>query len=60
MRASQRHALGALFIFLAAVFAGVAYAAGHAAVNRPGLWAVVIAAAALSLWLVALAIGALR
>jgi hypothetical protein len=60
MAAPQRRALGALFLFLAAAFAGIAYTAGHAAVDRPGLWAVAAGAAALSLWLVGLAVRALR
>ena len=47
----QRHALGALFILLAAAFAGIAYAAADARV-----WIVAVAAAALGLWLAGLAV----
>ena len=50
----------ALFLFLSAAFAGVAYAAGRAAQDRPGLWAVVVATVALALWLGGLALRALR
>jgi hypothetical protein len=47
----RRPSLGVLFLFLAAALAGVAYAAGRAAQNRPGLWIVVAGAAVLALWL---------
>jgi len=60
MAAPQRRALGVLFLFLAAAFAGVAYAAGGAAADRPGLWAIVAGAAVLALWLAGLGIRALR
>ena len=61
MRApSQRPALGALFLVLAAMFAGIAVAAGDAAREEPPLWVVVVAAAALSLWLMSFALRALR
>ena len=52
---SQRHALGALFLLLALVFGGVAWAAGVA-----GEWIVVAAAAAIGLWLASLAFRSLR
>jgi hypothetical protein len=59
-RSQQRTALGVLFFFLAAAFAGVAYAAGRAAQGRPGLWIVVAGAAAIALWLGGLAVRAFR
>jgi hypothetical protein len=60
MAAPKRPSLGVLFLFLAAAFAGVAFAAGRAAQDRPGLWAVAAAAVALALWLAGLALRALR
>lgn len=56
----RRPSLGVLFFFLAAAFAGVGYAAARAALNHPGLWAVVAGAGVLALWLASLAIRALR
>jgi hypothetical protein len=47
--ASQRHALGALFLVLALVFAGVASTAAKAHV-----WVVAGAAAVLALWMASL------
>jgi hypothetical protein len=47
----QRHALGALFILLAAGFAGVAYAAGQGRA-----WPVAVAAAVLAVWLAGMAV----
>jgi hypothetical protein len=60
MSSPQRRALGALFLFLAAAFAGIAYAAARAASDHAGLWAVATAAVALALWLAGLAFRALR
>jgi hypothetical protein len=60
MAPARRSSLGVLFLFLAAAFAGVAFAAGRAAQDRPGLWAVVAGAAALALWLATMAFRALR
>jgi hypothetical protein len=54
----QRAALGALFLLLAAAFAGVAYAAGRAAHGRAGLWIVCAAAAVLAIWLGTLSLRA--
>ena len=51
----QRHALGLLFVLLAASFAGIAVAAG-----RAGVWVVALAAAVLGGWLASLALRALR
>jgi hypothetical protein len=51
----QRRALGALFAFLAAIFAGIAVAAVSARV-----WVIAVAAVALSVWLVGMAVRGLR
>ena len=56
MRApSQRRALGVLFLTLALVFAGIAYAAGVASV-----WPVAVPAAVIALWIATLAVSAFR
>ncbi len=56
MRApSQRRALGVLFLFLTAIFAGIAVAA-----LRGGAWVIALAAAALTAWLVSLAAAGLK
>ncbi len=52
---SQRSALGALFLLLAALFAGIAVAAAGADV-----WVIAIAGAALALWLLGLSVRAFR
>jgi hypothetical protein len=52
---AQRRALGALFVVLALAFAGIAVAAGTA-----GQWVILVAAAALALWMAGLALRALR
>jgi hypothetical protein len=52
---SQRHALGALFLVLAALFAGITVSAVSA-----GVWVVAIAGAALALWLMSMAARAWR
>jgi hypothetical protein len=52
---AQRRALGALFVVLALAFAGIAAAAGAA-----GQWVILVAAAALALWMAGLALRALR
>jgi hypothetical protein len=54
----QRAALGALFLLLAAAFAGIAYAAGRAAQDHAGLWVVCAAAAVLAVWLGTLSLRA--
>ena len=51
---SHRSALGALFLFLAAAFAGIAVTAVDA-----GEWVIAVAAAALAVWLAAYALRAL-
>ncbi len=56
----QRPALGALFSLLALGFAGVAFAAGHGAGGAVGRWVVVLAAAALAVWLATMAFRTLR
>ena len=52
---SQRSALGVLFLFLAALFAGIAVAALTA-----GPWPIAVAAAVLSIWIAGMAVRALR
>jgi hypothetical protein len=52
---SQRSALGALFLILAALFSGIAVAAGAAEV-----WVIAVAGAALALWLLSLSVRAFR
>jgi hypothetical protein len=56
---SQRRALGALFLFLAAAFAGIAT---EAIASRAGArsWVVGVAAAVIALWMAGLAFRALR
>ena len=51
----QRHALGLLFLFLAACFAGIAVAAA-----RAGVWVIGLSAAALGAWLATMAVRGLR
>jgi hypothetical protein len=55
---SQRRALGALFLLLAAAFAGVAYAGANA--GAAAGWIVAAAAGVLALWLAGLSFRALR
>ena len=57
---SQRSALGALFLILAALFAGVALAAVEAARDDGRLWVIALAAGVLALWLASVAVRALR
>ena len=52
---SQRRALGALFILLAALFAGITAAAFAARV-----WPIAVAAAVLTAWVAGMAVRALR
>ena len=52
---SQRRALGALFFVLAALFLGMAVAAGGAEV-----WVIAVAAGVLGLWMLGLAVRAWR
>ena len=56
----QRRALGALFLVLALMLAGVATAAADAARHEAGLAVIAFAAAALALWLGLMAVRALR
>ena len=51
----QRHALGLLFLFLSACFAGIAFAAA-----RAGVWVIALAGAALGAWLGSNALRALK
>jgi hypothetical protein len=59
---SQRRALGTLFLVLALMFVGIAFAAGLAAARegRVELWAIAGAAAAIGLWIGSVGVGALR
>jgi hypothetical protein len=54
---SQRRALGALFLLLAAAFAGVAYTGVRA--GETAGWVIAVAAGALALWLASLSVRAL-
>jgi hypothetical protein len=56
----QRRALGALFLLLAIGFAGVAFAAAYGAGSEAAGWTIVLASAALSVWLASMAFRALR
>ncbi len=46
MAVSSRRALGVLFVLLAVLFAGIAYAAAVG-----GVWVIVVASVALALWI---------
>jgi hypothetical protein len=54
---SQRNALGALFLLIAAAFFGIAYSAGKAG---GGAWAIALAAGVLAVWMLGLAWRGLR
>ena len=56
----QRKSLGALFILLAAVFAGGAFTAGAASNSGVAHWIVAVAAGAIAIWFVALAVRAFQ
>jgi hypothetical protein len=56
----QRRALGALFLLLAIGFAGVAFAAAYGAGSEAARWTIVLASAALSVWLATMAFRALK
>jgi hypothetical protein len=56
----QRRALGALFLVLSLMLAGVAAAAADAARHEAGLVVIAFAAGALAVWLALLAFRALR
>jgi hypothetical protein len=56
----QRRALGALFLLLAVGFAGVAFAAAYGAGSEAAGWTIVLASAALSVWLATMAFRALK
>ena len=58
MAASQRRALGALFLVLAVFFSGIAFTA-FASEDRT-VWVIGAAAAAIALWLAGLAVRSLR
>jgi len=59
-RTSQRRALGALFLILAAAFAGVAYTAGRADSGGAARWVITVAAGVIAAWLAGLALRAWR
>jgi hypothetical protein len=59
-RMSQRRVLGALFTVLALGLAGIAVAAADGAGGAFGRWIIVVAAAALAIWLGSMAFRALR
>ncbi len=52
--------LGALFIFLAAAFAGVAYAAGVADGSGAAHWIVSVCAGLIAIWFAGLSVAFLR
>jgi hypothetical protein len=56
----QRRALGALFLLLALLMAGIAFAAAYGANSAAAGWIIALAAAALAVWLASLAFRALR
>ena len=57
MRRSKRPSLGALFVLLAAGFAGIAFYAAQAGGQA---WVIAVAAGVLALWMGELAFRALR
>jgi hypothetical protein len=59
-RPGQRRVQGALFAFLTVFFAGIAAAAYTATGSNAGVWVIVIAAAALTLWMGGLAVRTFR
>jgi hypothetical protein len=59
-RPGQRRAQGALFAFLTVFFAGITAAAFDATSSNAGVWVIVIAGAALTLWMGGLAVRTLR
>ncbi|HZR91422.1 MAG TPA: hypothetical protein VFA44_03330 [Gaiellaceae bacterium] len=56
----HRRALGALFLLLAAAFAGVAFTAGSATGGGAGRWIVAVCAGAIAVWFVGLMLRAFR
>jgi hypothetical protein len=59
-RAGQRRVQGTLFAFLTVFFAGITAAAFTATDSNAGVWVIVVAAAALTLWMGGLAVRTLR
>ena len=57
---SPRPTLGALFLLLAAVFAGGAYTAVRASGNGAAHWIVAVAAAVIAVWFVGLCVRSFR
>jgi hypothetical protein len=56
----QRRALGALFLLLAAAFAGIAFASVIAGSGGAGRWVIGVASAVLAVWLLGLSLRSLR
>jgi hypothetical protein len=56
----QRKSLGALFLLLAAVFAGGAFTAGAAQGGGAAHWVVAVAAGVIALWFVGLCVRSFR
>jgi hypothetical protein len=59
-RAGQRRVQGALFAFLTVFFAGIAVTAFTATDSNAGVWVIVVAAAALTVWMGGLAVRTFR
>jgi hypothetical protein len=55
-----RPTLGALFLLLAAAFAGVAFETGSAASGRAALWVIAVCAGVIASWFVGLCVRAFR
>jgi hypothetical protein len=57
---AQKRALGALFLLLAAAFAGVAFSAVAADSGGAARWVIAAASAILAVWMLGLSLRALR
>jgi hypothetical protein len=55
-----RSSLGALFLFLAAIFAGMAYEAASSDTRSAAHWLIAVAAAVIGAWFVSLSVRAFR
>ena len=56
----QRKSLGALFLLLAAVFAGIAFEAAASTPHGAGRLVIAVAAATIAVWFVGLSVRAFR